>query len=240
MRREPASLRHTSHNNSLEAVLCFIYCRSRITHQSFRKNMNRFFVIALLLTSMLLVACERAGETTDNSTPPLATLDPNAFPTPTLDPFEPSDEGTDGGGIFEFPPVGGDNPTAEPLPSATVGDGSVPPPVGVTRFTNMRFASSGSGDAQGNFPAGTEEIYAIWDYTGMTANDNMERIWYLNDQVYVQRDQVWPFETYGFTGTVRDIYLYDYIDGIDTGNWRVELWLNGELQASGSFTVGGP
>ncbi len=202
--------------------------------------MNRLLIVTLFLLSMALVACER-GSGDPVTEPPLATLDPNIFPpTPTLDPLDPGQDTTDNGGIFEFPPVGGENPTPIPLPTATVGDGSSPPPIGVTRFTNLRFSGSGSGDPLGNFPVGIEEIYSIWDYTGMTANDNMERIWYLNDQVYVQRDQQWPFETYGFTGTVRDIYLYDYIDGIDIGNWRVELWLNGELQATGTFTVGGP
>ena len=36
---------------------------------------------------------------------------------------------------------------------------------------------------------------------------------------------------------MRDIYLYDYIDGIDAGRYRVELYLNGALQQSAEFDV---
>jgi hypothetical protein len=39
---------------------------------------------------------------------------------------------------------------------------------------------------------------------------------------------------------VRDVFYYDYIDGVDAGTWRVELYLNGVLQWAEEFTVGGP
>jgi hypothetical protein len=108
------------------------------------------------------------------------------------------------------------------------------------QFTNLRFASSPTGAEQANFPVGTQEIYAIWDYDGMQATDVMERLWFHNDAEYVTRREDWDFLKYGFSGTVRDIFLFDRIDGIDPGQWRVELYLNGEQQAVAEFTVGGP
>jgi hypothetical protein len=74
----------------------------------------------------------------------------------------------------------------------------------------------------------------------MQATDVMERLWFHNDAEYVTRREDWDFLKYGFSGTVRDIFLFDRIDGIDPGQWRVELYLNGEQQAVAEFTVGGP
>ncbi len=201
--------------------------------------MRRLLIVVTLLTAALLVACERGTADPVGTPPPLSTLDPNlVVPTPTLGgDFPgggPNTEEEDPG--FAFPTVA----IPEAFPSATPEGGGAAPPVGTVRFTNLRFAISGNGQGQATFPSGTQEIYAIWDYTGMTANDKMERVWYLNNTEYVSREQQWPFETYGFTGTVRDIYLYDYIDGIDDGQWRVELYLNGELQIIGNYTVGSP
>ncbi|MDQ4076329.1 MAG: hypothetical protein M3220_08785 [Chloroflexota bacterium] len=108
------------------------------------------------------------------------------------------------------------------------------------RFSDLRFASSGTGMPQVDFPAGTEEIYAVWNYDGMSASDTIERLWYLNDELLYERREQWDYVRYGSVGAVRDICIYDYVDGIDPGNWRVELYLNGELQLTGEFTVGGP
>jgi hypothetical protein len=191
-------------------------------------------VVTLLIVVTLLVACERSTEEPIGTPPPLSTLDPNAaIPTPTLGADLPDNEPDDGG--FEVPVIA----TPNPFPTATP-EGGATAPVGTQRFSNMRFAVSADGQGQATFPSGTEEVYALWDYTGMTANDKVERLWFLNNAEYVKREQQWAFETYGFTGTVRDIYLFDYIDGVDDGQWRVELYLNGELQLIGNFTVGSP
>lgn len=188
--------------------------------------MKRLLLVVLVMM-ILLAGCTRRNDTelTPVTTPFGGVSD--APPTPTLEPLIPDVMGT------RTAPVEGEPGTeVEPLPTQD--------PLAGGRFTELRFATSGEGVAQANFPEGTEEIYAIWNYDGMKAGDTMERVWYLNDQEYVSRSEEWDFLKYGFSGSVRDIYLYDYIDGIDPGSWRVELFLNGEQQLIGTFTVGGP
>ncbi|MGH2544031.1 MAG: hypothetical protein ACRDIB_14615 [Ardenticatenaceae bacterium] len=177
-----------------------------------------FVLVILVLWS--LAGCQRgAGTGTPEPLPPLATP-----PTPVLE--EPP--------LVEYPGAGsgGDaTPAVGVLPTS---------PLFAGQFTNLRFASSATGESQSNFPVGTEEIYAIWDYDGMSASDAMERLWFHNGELYVERSENWDFAKYGTTGAVRDIFLYDRIDGIDPGQWRVELYLNGELQQTAEYTVGGP
>lgn len=126
------------------------------------------------------------------------------------------------------------------IPSATADA----PPAGeedalTGRFTFLRFAISGHDPSQTTFPEGTRELYAVWDYEGMQASDTVTRVWYLNNEVYAKRVEQWNITKYGPVGTVRDVFLYDYIDGIDVGQWRVEVYLNEEKQVEGTFTVGG-
>ncbi len=180
--------------------------------------------LALLVAVVLLVACQRSAAV-PTPTPGLGTGIP---PTPTL-------EGEAGGG-FGLPS----------LPDLVGGAGDATPTVGLAPvnpgfagvFSNLRFSTSGNGEPQTTFPAGTQEIYALWDYDGMSVSDRMQRTWYRNEVQCVDRAETWDYNKYGTIGAVRDVYLYDYLDGIEQGQWRVDLYLNGELQVSGSFTVG--
>jgi hypothetical protein len=105
------------------------------------------------------------------------------------------------------------------------------------RFIGLRFASSSDGEAQTNFSLETQEVYALWEYEGMEASDSVKRMWYLNEQLYVEKSEAWDMATYGPSGTVRDVFLYDYIDGIDAGQWRIEIYLNDVQEMVGTFTV---
>lgn len=190
-------------------------------------NAPRVLLVPLLLLALgLLGACQRGGAAAPT---PLPGFDsPGIPPSPTLDVIEGLPTvATDGPGLILTP---GALPTAFPTNSAFEG-----------RFTNLRFATSGSGDAQANFPAGTTDIYAIWDYDGMEPGARVERVWYHNGAQYLDVIEEWDFDKYGFSGTVRDVYHYNYEDGgVYPGSWKVELYLNGELQQTGEFTVGGP
>ena len=185
--------------------------------------MKNLLLMALLL-GMLLAGCQRPGQASETPSPNFGEAVP---PSPTLPPVNT-------GGGFDLPVLGSDD---EPAPEGEVPVAGAEPAL-AERFRNLRFATSGEGSAQSTFPVGTEEVYAVWDYDGMNASDSMTRIWYLNDAVEVERTEAWDFLKYGFSGTVRDVFYYDYIDGVDPGTWRVELYLNNELQTSGTFTVG--
>ena len=134
-------------------------------------------------------------------------------------------------------------PTAAPATEAPATEEPATPvpeenePLRLASFSDLRFATSSDGAPQSSFPNGTEVIYAIWNYDGMQNGDNMTRVWYLNDELLIKRVEAWDLTKYGASGTVRDIFMYDYIDGIDVGQWRVELYINGEPPLVGTFTV---
>jgi len=191
--------------------------------------MNRIVFIYLFL-AVFLVGCggivgEDAtpvlfGQVPAGDTPVVVVEGTEATNTPTPVQGEPT----------EVVPATEQPATLTPVPE----EEGTPQPAA---FRQLRFATTEDGVSQVTFLRGTQEIYALWDYVGITNGDTMRRIWYLNDQLFVERSEAWNFGKYGSSGTIRDVFMYDYIDGVDSGRWRVELYLNGELQVESGFTV---
>lgn len=135
-------------------------------------------------------------------------------------------------------------PTLQPAATVT----STPTEAGPTAtpaattptFANLRFTTAADAAAQATFPAGTTEIFALWDYRDLTAGDTMKRVWYRNGEQWLVREEAWNMSGYGATGTVSDISVYDFEDGLDPGQYALQLYLNGALQLEDSFTVRAP
>lgn len=128
------------------------------------------------------------------------------------------------------------------MPSARVEntfliEGNVAP-----KFTGLRFNTTGngaSGVAQNTFPAGTQEVYAIWDYSSIPTGAQVRRLWKRNGTIIIDRTEAWSFERYGTNGTVTDVKIFDYTTGLATGNYEVQISLVGQAGVSvqGNFTI---
>lgn len=107
-----------------------------------------------------------------------------------------------------------------------------------TGFRGLRFSLTAEGMAQGEFPAGTEEVYALWEYAGMSPADNIRRIWFRDDEIWLTREEGWNWGEYGSEGTMRDISVYDNEgSGLPPATYRLQLYVNDELHAEESFVV---
>ena len=122
--------------------------------------------------------------------------------------------------------------TPPPQPTAT----AVTP--SLAQFRNLRFASTGNGWPQVVFDNGTEEVFAIWDYTDLTEQDVVTRLWRKNGEGWLVREEVWDVATYGNNGTVSDISVYDFEgNGLEPGLYELVLYVNGTMQASANFQI---
>ena len=105
-------------------------------------------------------------------------------------------------------------------------------------FNDLRFALTADGGEQSVFPAGTVEVYALWDYMGMSPTDNIRRIWFRDDQIWLTREEGWDWGEYGIEGTMRDISVYDNEgSGLASATYRLQLYVNDELQQEAMFVV---
>jgi hypothetical protein len=108
-------------------------------------------------------------------------------------------------------------------------------------FSNLRMRTRPDADSQTTFPAGITRIYAVWDYSNIPVGAQVRRVWRRNEQIFVDRTEVWDFEKYGTSGTVTDVSIFDEISGLSNGSYQVEISLVGQpgVRVNESFTIGG-
>lgn len=84
------------------------------------------------------------------------------------------------------------------------------------------------------FPAGVKQLYAFFDYENMTNGMEWTRTWLYEGEVAATTTERWEE---GGAGQYQLEVTSD--EGLDAGNWRLELAIQGELAARADFTVAG-
>jgi hypothetical protein len=131
----------------------------------------------------------------------------------------------------------GANPALQPTPPPIGGGGQIPSPNGV--FSNLTFSTAADGPAIANFPAGTQSVFARFDYANIQPGGTLARNWYLNGQPYLSRSEAWN-PAYGTNGRITNISIFDYNGRLPSGNYTVTIFLVGtNVYISGAFTVAG-
>jgi hypothetical protein len=121
---------------------------------------------------------------------------------------------------------------ATAIPGGAVATPTQPPVLGGPHFDSVILFSetSDTGGATRTFTEGVEEIFALWNYSGMTQGLIVERVWYRNGDEWIKREEPWDFAKYGASGTVKDISIYDREVGLPPGKYELQLSINGQPQ----------
>ncbi len=128
------------------------------------------------------------------------------------------------------------NPTPTLLP--TIPPSASPTAITGPAFTNLRTAETADAPPQSIFPAGTEEIYALWEFHNMDSSLRVMRLWLQDGQPWKVFEGYWDAPRYGRDGTVNDTYIYDYIgEGIPPGQYTLQLYIEGVYQGEVDFTI---
>jgi hypothetical protein len=102
------------------------------------------------------------------------------------------------------------------------------PPV----FSNLRFSVHAEGEPnQSYFPAGTERIYAFWDYENLREGVMVRRVWYQEGRLISVRDDDWDTSRYGTYGTMKGVSIYNEDIGFPAGRYSLTLFIDGVEQA---------
>src|SRR5258708_3934405 len=119
----------------------------------------------------------------------------------------------------------------------TIGDVEpITQPGGPLPFYNLSFSTSSTGPATAIFPRGTQQVFARWDYHFVPANSGVLRRWYRNGVLFIEKQEPW---TLGAAGTVQNVSIYDFQNGLLPGDYSVEFYLIGhpDLMIRGFFTI---
>lgn len=113
------------------------------------------------------------------------------------------------------------------------------PTAGEPSFSNLHFTAYANGPAQTSFPAGIEQLYAVWNYSNLGVADVVKREWTLNGEVWQTREKTWDYFHYGPNGVVSDVSIYNFEGGgLPLGSYTITVYLNGIVQVEGAFTIG--
>ena len=114
------------------------------------------------------------------------------------------------------------------------------PSEGEPSVNNLHFTAYANGPAQTSFPTGIEQVHAVWNYSNMGVTDVVKREWTLNGDVWQTREDSWDYFHYGPAGVVTDVSIYNFEGGgLASGGYTITVYLNGEKQLEGVFTIGG-
>ena len=199
-----------------------------------RKHRSGWWFTWVLLAAVLsLAACAGTPKDELNQQPATAVRGALSAPvqqvTPPLVSAQPS-----------LPPVATVPPTAVRPTAATMAV-STTAPAAPMKFCCLRFATAVDAPPQDEYPAGTAEIFALWDYTDMLPGDRIRRIWFRDDLIWLTREEPWAWDRYGSAGAVTDIAVYDNEgDGLLPARYRLQLYVNDELQQEGRFVIAAP
>jgi hypothetical protein len=183
-----------------------------------RKTMKRSMLFVVLLLVLPTLACsfslDMGGETPEATTAPLPT-DEGVEPSPTLPPTQ-------------------ELPTPVP-PTPTL------PPISGPGFYDVGFTSEVTDDgapvgiAQ-RFPSGTTLVYSFASYDGMTDGLECESVWYQDGQESLRSPFTWSL---GESSGALWISNLSNENGLIPAQYDWELYVDGDLVATGSFVVGG-
>jgi hypothetical protein len=134
-------------------------------------------------------------------------------------------------------------PQATVTPTTTAGTGSPTPtrtatptfgtPLSGARLGSITFARSMSNDkpvgAATDFPAGTGQVYAFFEYEGMRNGLPWGHAWYLNGDEILAEKLTWEL---GSRGTA-----WLFIKTQKSGNYEVRLFVEDQLEQTGTFRV---
>ena len=128
-----------------------------------------------------------------------------------------------------------DTPTLEPVSATPTQNISVL----LSHFDEVRFAFNAVDDnGVSYFPSETIQVYAIWKYHGMRDGMVVQREWYLDGKLWLEREELWDFAKYGADGIVRDVSIYDFDAGLPSGMYQLRMFVDGTPQPIGYMLNG--
>lgn len=131
-------------------------------------------------------------------------------------------------------------PTSEPTEAPTVEptEEPTPTPLPDPEIGEITFALDATEDYEPidpdtEFVGEVTEIHAIFEYTGLSTDYTWERVWFLDGQEILRSEESWT----GAETGIFDYFINAGGEPLSPGEWILELYVEGELLATGDFVI---
>jgi hypothetical protein len=110
---------------------------------------------------------------------------------------------------------------------------------GPPRFEKITFAQGYSKEKlepigpASSFAAGVTEVHAIFEYSSMSNDYTWERVLYRDGNEMLRKSERWNSGKKG----IFDYFISAQGEPLASGDWRLELYVEGQLLSQGNFTV---
>lgn len=119
-----------------------------------------------------------------------------------------------------------------PTPSVTTDGPSFGP---ISFSTKVEKGTNNPSDPGTSFPAGTKELHATWDYSGMSTSNQWTRKWYVDGQIAIDKTETWDGKADGRW----DNYLFmNSGNPLPEGTYKLEIYIDGTLEQTATCTIG--
>ena len=154
-------------------------------------------------------------------------------PTPSPEPVEePTDTPTPASADAVDPDADSDVADEEDSDAAPV---VTDPAIGAITFALGATEAYEPIDPGTSFDGEITEIHAIFEYEGFSPDFTWERVWFLDDEEMLRSAEPWS----GADAGIFDYFINAGGEALSPGEWVLELYVEDELMASGSFTIEG-
>lgn len=152
----------------------------------------------------------------------LLTAEATTTPLPAIEPTEPVEPTEEPTEVVTTEPT--EEPSPTPLPDPEIDE------IVFALDATEEFAPIDPGD---EFEGEITEIHAIFEYAGFAPEYIWERVWFLDDQEVLRSEEVWG----GADSGVFDYFINAGGEPLSPGEWTLELYVEDELLATGSFVI---
>ena len=118
-------------------------------------------------------------------------------------------------------------------PTATWTPVSLEPAIGSITFAVGVTEDNQPIDASTSFPSDIEEIHAFFSYESMSDSETWERYWSQDGEEVASGTEIWDA---GESGTF-DLSLTGGGEPLGSGEWTLEIYVNGALAQTGEFVI---
>jgi len=122
------------------------------------------------------------------------------------------------------------------IPTPTPDSGFTPEPNGPLFYAAYATLDPEAQSGERIFAPRTKQIYVKWFFQNMAEGMIVKRVWYLDGKLWLTKEEAWDSTKNGAFGLLPGVSIYDFDNGLPSGKYQLEIYIDNVLQPIGLLT----